>query len=101
MVRLSRNSRPQTQIGIRMGICMLWRQGFIPCHGGYPIPEMIVKLGGRRLGQFGFQHSCCGILTRGMMTLLWVLRQETARSQPVLLVASEGDSLSRIPIRGK
>ena len=45
MVRLSRNSRPQTQIGIRMGICMLWRQGFIPCHGGYPIMEMNVKLG--------------------------------------------------------
>ncbi|MGC2251947.1 MAG: hypothetical protein WA626_14835 [Acidobacteriaceae bacterium] len=30
IARLSRNSRPQTQIGIRMGICMLWRQGFIP-----------------------------------------------------------------------
>jgi hypothetical protein len=28
IARLSRNSRPQTQIGIRMGICVLWRQGF-------------------------------------------------------------------------
>jgi hypothetical protein len=45
MVRLSRNSRPQTQIGIRMGMCMLWRQRFIPCQGGYPIMEMNVKLG--------------------------------------------------------
>ncbi len=44
MVRLSRNSRPQTQIGIRMGICMLWRQRFIPCHEGYPILEVYVKL---------------------------------------------------------
>ena len=47
MVRLSRNSRPQTQIGIRMGICMLWRQGFIPCHGDYPILELYVKPGRR------------------------------------------------------
>lgn len=54
MVRLSRNSRPQTQIGIRMGICMLWRQGFIPCHGGYPIMELNVKL---RCGGVAFRHA--------------------------------------------
>ena len=44
MVRLSRNSRPQTQIGIRMGICMLWRQEFITWYADYRIAEMVVKL---------------------------------------------------------